>query len=298
MSGPRIALIGFGEVGQAIAADLHRRGLEDIAAWDKLFPVAGSIPARAVQNATSVRAGTSLHDALAGRSLVISAVTAGECVAAARESAPCLEQGAYYFDLNSVSPDTKSHAARLVEAGGGRYVEAAVMSPIQPRGSASPMLIGGRHATGFAPLARELGFLGIEVFGDTIGGASAAKMCRSVMVKGLEALLTESLLAARHYGVEPSVLSSLQNLFPAADWPSLAHYMISRSLQHGRRRAEEMREVARTVRDAGIDPWMSTACVQRQQWAATHAAALAAPGLDQVLDAVLAETARTPGEAG
>jgi hypothetical protein len=64
--------------------------------------------------------------------------------------------------------------------------------------------------------------------------------------------------------------------------------MISRSLQHGRRRAEEMREVARTVAEAGIDPWMSDACAQRQEWAAAHAGARDRSPLAPLLDAVLA----------
>jgi 3-hydroxyisobutyrate dehydrogenase-like beta-hydroxyacid dehydrogenase len=118
-------------------------------------------------------------------------------------------------------------------------------------------------------------------------------MCRSVMIKGLEALLAESLLAARHYGVEESVLASLQNLLPADDWPALARYMISRSLQHGTRRAEEMEEVARTVQEAGLAPWMSSACVERQRWAAGHRAALGEAELNGLLDAVRASaTAR------
>jgi 3-hydroxyisobutyrate dehydrogenase-like beta-hydroxyacid dehydrogenase len=233
--------------------------------------------------------------ALAGRDLVISAVTAGECLAAAREAAPSIAPGTVYFDLNSVAPSTKSAAARAIEAAGGRYVEAAVMSPIGLKRIASPMLTGGPHAAAFAPLAQALGFVGVEVFADTVGRASAAKMCRSVMVKGMEALLAESLLAARHYGVEATVLDSLRDLFPGEDWPTLARYMISRSLQHGRRRAEEMREVAKTVGDAGLDPWMSAACAQRQDWAADHRAAFAQPRLDLLLDAVLREL--EPGAA-
>jgi len=107
------------------------------------------------------------------------------------------------------------------------------------------------------------------------------------MIKGVEALLTESLLSARRYGVESTVLESLGNLFPGMDWPTLSAYMISRSLQHGRRRAEEMREVAVTVRDAGIDPHMSLAIASRQDWAATHASAAAIQPLESMLDAIL-----------
>jgi 3-hydroxyisobutyrate dehydrogenase-like beta-hydroxyacid dehydrogenase len=283
----RVCLIGFGEVGQALAGDLRERGVGELSAWDVLFADPTSIPSRAL-GGSGVRAGGSAADALAGAPIVISAVTAAECVAAARSAAPTLVAGAVFLDLNSVSPTTKAEAAAVIGAGGGRYVEAAVMSPISPKRIAAPMLFGGPHAAAFLPAARELGFAGAEVFSEVIGRASAAKMCRSVMIKGIEALLTESLLAARRYGVEDAVLDSLTGLLPVGDWRSLSLYMISRSLQHGRRRAAEMREVAITMREAGLEPWMSVACAERHDWAAGHAAAKGEESLDAALDAILA----------
>jgi hypothetical protein len=62
--------------------------------------------------------------------------------------------------------------------------------------------------------------------------------------------------------------------------------MISRALVHGRRRAEEMREAARTVAEAGLVPRMSEACAQWQEWAADHSTA-ASEGLEQMLDTLL-----------
>ena len=148
------------------------------------------------------------------------------------------------------------------------------------------MLFGGPHAAEFLPLAQQLGFSGASVFSDRVGGASAAKMCRSVIVKGMEALLGESLLAARRYGVEGAVLESLGSLLTSEDWRAQARYMISRSLVHGRRRAEEMREVARTVGEAGFEPRMSTACAVWQDWAAAHRAAAAHEDLNDMLDSM------------
>jgi 3-hydroxyisobutyrate dehydrogenase-like beta-hydroxyacid dehydrogenase len=292
---PTITLIGYGEVGQTLAADLRNAGLDDIVAWDRLFPDPASAPSRALADG-HVRPASGLADALRGRTLVISAVTAGECLAAASEAATALAPGAWYFDLNSVAPATKTAAAQAIERADGRYVEAAVMSPIAPRRIASPMLLGGPHAAEFQPTAAALGFAGLQVYASTFGRASAAKMCRSVMIKGMEALLTESLLSARRYGVEDTVLASLQDLFPVDDWRTLARYMVSRSLQHGRRRAEEMREVARTVEDAGLHPWMSSACAQRQDWAAERAAALRHDELHAMLDAILADVPAPPTE--
>jgi 3-hydroxyisobutyrate dehydrogenase-like beta-hydroxyacid dehydrogenase len=293
---PRIALLGYGEVGQTLAADLRERGFEGIVAWDRLFLDRSSGPSQAIALRNDVRAATGMAEALRDATLVISAVTAGECLAAAREATVAIRRGAFYLDLNSVAPSTRTEAARAIEAVGGHYVEAAVMSPIGPKRIASPILLGGPHAGDFAPLAREFGFAGVEVFAVRFGQASAAKMCRSVVLKGLEALLAESLLAARHYEVEGAVLASLRDLLPGHDWPKLARYMISRSVLHGRRRAEEMREVARTVGDAGVDPWMSSACGTRQHWAAAHRGSLAHDALEPLLDAMLA--APRPSSAG
>jgi 3-hydroxyisobutyrate dehydrogenase-like beta-hydroxyacid dehydrogenase len=220
----------------------------------------------------------------------VCAVTAEECHAAATEAARSLTAGAFYLDLNSVSPRTRAQAAGVIEAAGGYYVEAAVMSPIAPKRSASPIWLGGAHASRFLPVARSLGFTGAAVYSEALGSASAVKMCRSVIIKGMEALLAESLLTARHHGVEDAVLASLSDLFPVPDWPQRAHYMVSRSLQHGRRRAEEMREVARTVAEAGVEPWMSRGCAERQSWAAAHADALHHENLGDMLDDMLAQT--------
>jgi 3-hydroxyisobutyrate dehydrogenase-like beta-hydroxyacid dehydrogenase len=121
-------------------------------------------------------------------------------------------------------------------------------------------------------------------------------MCRSVVVKGMEALQTESLLAARKYGVDHAVIESLANLFPGTDWEALARYMISRSLLHGQRRAEEMREAVRTLNEAGLDGWMSSASAERQEWAANFRAYAEHEPLGALLDSLLAAAASASGE--
>ena len=306
MTTPQVLLLGFGEVGQTLGAELIARGLSRLAAWDQLFPWPESLPSLALIDApfaNHIAPGHNLAGALnavrvmANDSeqgqptlLIISAVTAEQCLAAAEETARLLaklEASAWYLDLNSASPATKQAASQVVNAAGGRYVEAAVMSPIHPQRLGAPILLGGPDAAAFLPVAEALGFTGMQVYAEAIGRASAAKMCRSVMVKGMEALLTESLLTARHHGVEDTVLASLQDLFPLGDWEKLAHYMLSRSVQHGQRRAEEMRQVAATVREAGLEPWMSDGCAARQAWAAPQRAVLANTNLKNLLDAVL-----------
>jgi len=293
MTPKRVCLLGFGEVGQALAQDLRPR-VERLSAWDLKFSDAASAPSRAAPR-LEVLAARNATDAVAEAELVISAVTAAQIGAAARSVAPYLSANAYFFDLNSTSPAEKRAAAVVIDSAGGRFVEAAIMSPIAPLRSASPMLLGGAHVAGFLPLASELGFKGAEAFSEKLGAASAAKICRSVVVKGIEALLLESLLTARTHGVEQEVLGSLQKLLPVDDWQSFGRYMISRALIHGRRRAEEMREAARTVSEAGFTPRMSGACAEWQEWASRHSDAANAD-LETMLDALLA--AQRAGDAG
>ena len=283
----RIALIGLGEVGQALACDLQRAERVQLSAWDRLFPVEGSEPQRAARARTFVSAASSMAEAVGGCAIVISAVTAGECRAAAAEAAASLTRGAFYLDLNSVSPQTRSEAARTIEVAGGRYVEAAVMSPIAPQRIASPRVARRLSCARVSAAGTVAGLRGHRgVLGPDRRGVRREDVS-SVIVKGMEALLAESLLTARRYGVEDVVLASLQDLFPLEDWPRQARYMISRSLQHGRRRAEEMREAARTVAEAGLEPWMSRGSVERQQWAAEHSEALGEKALADMLDLIL-----------
>lgn len=278
-----ICLLGFGEVGQTLAADLG-----GATAFDILFEDPSSLPARRSAEMAMVDARTSADLAASGADIVLSVVTASEAFSAAESVAGALSPRTFYVDMNSVSPGTRQQTATLVEEAGARFVEAVVMGPIAPRGIASPILLGGPHARTFLDVAARLRFAGASVFSDDLGPASAAKMARSVVVKGLEALLGESLATARHFGVEETVLASLSNLLPIGDWEAKAAYMIGRSVEHGARRSAEMREVAQTVREAGIEPLMSEASVVRQAWAAAHTEARGRE-LSEVLDILLGD---------
>lgn len=263
----RVAVIGLGEVGRVFVEDLRARGVTDVAAWDTAFTDPESPAARNARELALLPCG-SAREAVAGASLVVSAVTASRCVAAAEAVADGIEPGAFLFDLNSASPGHKQAARDAVESAGARYVEAALMSPIGPRRLGSPFLLGGAHAGAFLAVAGDYGIDGATSLGGEVGVAAATKLCRSVIVKGLESLLTESLLAARALGVERDVLDSLPNILPPADWEAVAGYFMSRSVQHGERRAEEMEEAAATVEEAGVEAFMARATVERQRWSA------------------------------
>src|SRR5262249_4945472 len=161
-------------------------------------------------------------------------------------------------DLNSVSPETKRDIEQTISASGARFVEVAVMAPVPPYGHKVPMLLGGANAQAFAELLSPVG-MRFEVISDQVGAAVAVKMCRSIIVKGLEALLFECVLGATQYGADERVFASLNETLPGMNWSKLASYMIGRVVEHGERRAREMEEVAETLRAAGIEPIMAEA---------------------------------------
>jgi len=262
----QIGLVGYGEVGRILAEDLRQRGVAVCAHDLKLGSAAGdAMRAHAQTHGVTLLDG---HAALAARSdLIVSAVTASQAVPVAAACAPALRAGTFFLDFNSASPGAKIRAAGLIDAAGGRYVEGAVMTSIPPYRIRVPLLLGGAHAVALMPALEALGFAP-KVASETLGIASATKMCRSVMIKGLEAMVIESFTAARAYGVEDAVLASLKETFPGIDWEAQGAYFFQRVIEHGRRRSEEVREVAETVREIGLTPWSAAGTAERQAWIA------------------------------
>jgi 3-hydroxyisobutyrate dehydrogenase-like beta-hydroxyacid dehydrogenase len=262
-----IGLVGYGEVGRILAEDLRARGVNSVLACDIKLGGHDEAPLRTHAAQQGVRLAAAHAELAAQSDLVISAVTASQAVPVAEACAPSMRSGAWFLDFNSASPGAKIRAGEIVAAAGGRYVEGAVMTSIPPYRIRVPLLLGGPDAAALAPLINALGFEG-KAGPAKLGVASATKMCRSVMIKGLEAMVIESFTAARAYGVEKEVLSSLAETFPGIDWEKQGTYFFQRAIQHGRRRAEEMREVAQTVREAGLEPWSSAGTAERQAWVA------------------------------
>ena len=185
----RIALIGYGEVGRILAEDLREQA--SIVAFDLKLASDDDAALRSHAQRHGVALADSHAAAARDAELVLSAVTASQAVAVARACVPGLARGAFFLDFNSASPGAKIAAAGVVDAAGGRYVEGAVMTSVPPHRIKVPLLLGGPHAAALAPVLNGLGFAA-SVASEKLGVASATKMCRSVMIKGLEAMVIEA----------------------------------------------------------------------------------------------------------
>jgi len=274
-----IGLVGYGEVGKIFTRGLKAKTGRWVSAWDLKFADAVTCEVECAHAAANGIEACGSAAALCGQAtLIISAVTASNTLAVAQEVARSIRPGTLFLDFNSASPGTKAQCAALIDAAGGHYVEAGVMTSVPPYGIQVPMLLGGAKAAELAEVLNGWGMNATAV-AEKIGVASAIKMCRSVMIKGLEALVIESYTTARAYGVEEHMIPTLYETFPGIDWNQQGAYFFSRVAQHGKRRAEEMRESANTVREAGFEPFMAAAIAKKHDWVAQQSRAGVFDGL-------------------
>ena len=283
MQKQKLSLIGFGEAGQAFVETMDA----EVVAYDRKTDMAAT---RGGKLADGKRFGVALakenREAVARASLIFSLVTADQALAAAKETAAGIAPGAIYCDMNSVGPATKRAAETVIEAAGGRYVDVAILAPVHPAGIAAPLLTSGAHADIAASALREIGFRDVRPLTGDVGAASAVKMIRSVMIKGMEALSAECALATEVAGVREEVIASLDASWTSAGWASRFDYNLDRSLLHGLRRAAEMDEVVGTLETLGVNAAMSRATARRQR--ALGGLRLVPPkGLEAKLQAIL-----------
>lgn len=257
---PRLALIGFGEAGFAFA---------HAGRWGTSARAYDIDDARRTAMAESgVTAAASAAEALENAEIALSLVTADSALRVAQDYARHLPQGAIWCDMNSVAPSTKRAAAEAIGEAGGRYVDVVVMAPVLPAALDVPLLLSGPVATEAASLLGRLGFGNKRVVGDEVGQASAIKLIRSVMVKGIEALSYECAAAAEAAGVVDEVMASLDASERAETWLEKVTHNRERMTVHGVRRAAEMEEAAKTLLDLGIEPVMTRGTAELQRRAA------------------------------
>ena len=285
--------IGFGEAAQHISRGLKASGAGPIRSYDVLFnaPAGQRLRDRAAEIGVTVCA--SHREAVAGSDVVVAAVTASSALDAARSAAPGLASGQFYVDINSISPAMKAQVQAAVSSPGARFVEVAVMESVPPHGHKVPMLLAGPDAAALVPVLQAFG-MRVEAVGERVGQASSVKLLRSILIKGLESLMLESLYVASNLGVADRVLASMAETYPSMDWPKTADYLIGRTALHGARRESEMREAARMLRDVGFEPVMAEAIANRIGWCAATLRGHKWSGLPAAEDVFAALNERVP----
>jgi 3-hydroxyisobutyrate dehydrogenase-like beta-hydroxyacid dehydrogenase len=231
-------VLGVGEAGGAIAADLVTAGAE-VRAWDPL-----------PREVAGLTLSASAADAVDGADVVLSLNTASAALGAARSAAGALRPGAVYADLNTAAPRLKRELARVVPL----FADVALMSSVPGHGVRTPALASGDGAEEFARLLRPLG-MPVEVIEGGPGAAAGRKLLRSVFMKGLAAALVESLRAAEAAGSEDWLREDVETILDGA----LVTRLVEGSGRHAVRRVVEMEAAAELLEELGVEPRIAEA---------------------------------------
>jgi 3-hydroxyisobutyrate dehydrogenase-like beta-hydroxyacid dehydrogenase len=247
MAQPTVGILSPGDMGHAVGRVLREHGLT------VLTCLAGrSARTRELAAVAGFEDRPSLEDLVRDADILLSilvpsaAGATGDLVASAvRATGTSL----VFADCNAIAPSTSRAIGAAVTEAGARFVDAGIIGP-------PPTRPGNRfYASGFA--ADELAQLNaygldVRVLDGDVGQASGLKMCYAAMTKGLQALSTELLVAARAMGLEQALRREQQESLPAV------RAFVERSLPQmppkAHRWVGEMEEVARTFEDLGLPP--------------------------------------------
>ena len=242
-----IAVLGLGEAGSAIATDLAAAGA-----------IVRGFDPRVSAACIGIIECDGDADACRGADVVLSLTSAHEAADALRASLPGVSPAAIYADLNTSSSSLKKALSLLAEGAGiRRFADVALMAPVPGKGLRTPMLVSGPAAQDYARLLGSLG-APVEVLAGLPGAAADRKLVRSVFFKGLAAAVTESLRAARAAGCEDWIRDNIAAELTAASAATIGR-LEQGSVQHARRRAEEMADAAGLLRELGVPPRIAVA---------------------------------------
>jgi 3-hydroxyisobutyrate dehydrogenase-like beta-hydroxyacid dehydrogenase len=236
-----VAVLGLGEAGSLIAADLVAAGCT-VRAWD---------PARRPQGVPNAESDL---EAVRGAELVLSLTTAAHALAAAASVAAVLSRGAVYADLNTAAPQLKRELASIVPA---PFADVALIGVVPGSGLRVPALASGSGAERFAELLRPLG-MPVDVVSAQAGDAAGVKLLRSVFMKGIAAASIEAVEAAKLTGAEARIRSEIAGVIGEP----LLDRLLSGSRTHAARRVGEMQAAAAYLSELGIEPRVATAAAE------------------------------------
>lgn len=277
----KLTFIGFGEASQAFVQGLKKETNISFATFDiKSLTEDTAQNHKSTCEAAGVTCCENISEAMEDSGAIFSLVTADQALSAAKSAEKFGLENRLFLDGNSCAPQTKQQSEKIINGAGGRYVDVAIMSPIHPKLHKSPILISGPHAKAGLELADQFGMSATHAEGP-VGTASAIKLCRSIAVKGLEALCAEMSVASRTLGVEETVINSLEKSYPGFNWKDRSSYALDRMIVHGKRRSAEMDEAVQMIRLLGLPSNISEAA---SIWQKTIGDFEEEPGKDNLLE--------------
>ncbi|GAA3207988.1 DUF1932 domain-containing protein [Actinocorallia longicatena] len=245
---PHVALLGLGEAGHAIAAGLA--GHVRVTGFDPLWD---GRPAGFTTTATPAAAA-------AGAGVVIALTAAADAPGALESALGHTADGALYLDWSTGGPGLKRDLAGTAAAHGLLFAEGVLMAPVLRLLLRTPVLVAGPAAAPAADLLTGCG-MDVTALDGPVGEAAARKLLRSIVVKGLTALLVESLRVAEAEGLGAWCHDHVVGALADLDAATVAR-LLDGTAAHSVRRVAEMEAATAMARSAGEPGTMAAATAE------------------------------------
>jgi 3-hydroxyisobutyrate dehydrogenase-like beta-hydroxyacid dehydrogenase len=239
-----VTVVGLGEAGKLYATGLLQSGAV-VRGYDPYVTISDASVAQFDDIVTAVDAAD----------LVISLVGATASTPVAERVIPYLGASTVYADFNTSSPAVKASLAQKAAEAGILFADVAVLAPVPRAGSKTPLMASGTGAERAAELLRPFE-VPIEVIGGEAGTAASRKLLRSVFMKGLAALVLETVAAGAAAGSENWIRDQMAaELGPSGH--ALVERLITGSHAHAVRRTHEVEDALDYVRQLDTPTWMT-----------------------------------------
>lgn len=254
----KIGFIGFGEAAFNISLGLYSEGMRGICAYDTMQDDAirgRLIRSRAKQSHVQLK--DTPQDVAKWADILFSAVPSSYTLNVCEEIKGCLRKGKMYVDVSASTPAVKEMIWKAVRNTGVYFVDAAMLGSLPQKKHQVPMTVSGNGAELFRDIMTPY-HMDITLAGANPGAAAAIKLVRSVFMKGVASLMIEMLEGAQCYGVADDVIASLSKSWDGTSFESHLNRLVTGTGIHCKRRADELKGSIQMLKDAGLDPIMTT----------------------------------------
>lgn len=248
MSINTIAILSPGDMGHAVGQVLRTRGFDVIS-----YLKNRSQRTKDLANLAGIREVPDLSKMVIQADLILSILVPENALDTARTVANSIRKSntsVTYADCNAVSPETTKKIESIICLSGSDYVDASIIG--NPPGSGIPtrFYVSGVHSEVMSNLDGN-GITTVDL-GNTIGQASAIKMCYAALTKGTFALHTAVLAAAEAM----NLTSELREEFINSQ--SDAYLQMEKTIPSLHTKAfrwvGEMNEIASSFANVGVTP--------------------------------------------
>ncbi|MFC4231349.1 NAD(P)-binding domain-containing protein [Parasediminibacterium paludis] len=238
----KIAILGLGEAGSRFANDLVKMGVS----------VIGYDPQIVHTLDNKIKLASSALEAVKDVDIIFSVNLSSVSIGLAQELQTVLQPNQFYCEMNTSGPQKKMKIAEILYLSGVKMIDLAIMAPVPQEGIFTPLLAAGAYVDDFLLKIKPLGLKITGIENSKIGDAATRKLLRSIVYKGIAAVICEAIEAGKSFGMESYIRGQIVSLIGGN------HELIDRFVEgskiHAKRRKEEMEAVIEMLEERGIDP--------------------------------------------